>query len=228
VTGLAETDPLKLPRQLARHTDWPVVSFGELQIAYAESVLSPRAWTVAQSRWAVDIVRDLPDGPILELCSGSGQIGLLAALGSRRSLVAVDVNEVAVECARHNARSAGIGDRVEVRCGGIESALADHEKFPLIIADPPWVPHHEISKFPLDPPLAIDGGGDGMRLVLACVDVIDRHLGLDGVALLQLGSPAQVRKLQMHISDGRVGLVLAEHRSFPGHGVIARLDRPDA
>jgi len=191
-------------------------------------VLPPRSWTVAQSEWAVDLVGARPPGPILELCSGGGQIGLLAALRSRRPLVAVDVNEIAAVCARHNASHAGIAHLVEVRCGSIDSALGEHESFPMILADPPWVPHDEISRFPLDPPLAIDGGEDGLRSAFDCVDVIDRHLLPDGVALLQLGSAAQVRQLREHLAEAVPGLVVTEHRSFPGHGEIARLDRPEA
>jgi methylase of polypeptide subunit release factors len=223
---VSETGPPAAADQVALPTDRPAVTFGELRVAYAPSVLTPRAWTVAQSEWAVDLGRELPEGPILELCSGSGQIGLLAAVRSRRRLVAVDVNEVAVECARQNARDAGIADLVEVRCGSIESALAEHETFPLIIADPPWVPNRELSKFPLDPPLAIDGGEDGMRLALACVDVIDQHLRPDGAALLQLGSRDQVRRLSEQLSTSATRLVVTARRSFGSRGEIARLDRP--
>lgn len=201
-----------------------VVTFGELTIGYAPSVLPPREWTTAQSEWARELLRDLPDGPILELCTGAGQIGLLAAVLSGRELVAVDMNPVAVECARNNARHAGIAHLVDVRCSGIESAVAEHETFPLVIADPPWVPHDGISQFPEDPPLAIDGGGDGLQLARACVLVIDRHLRPEGAALLQLGSMEQVDQLRRDLASEGQDLAITGHRDFP-RGVLVLLER---
>jgi release factor glutamine methyltransferase len=206
-------------------TGWRFVQFAELEIAYARSVLPPRPWTVAQSQWAVELLEDLPDGPILELCTGSGQIGLLAARRSGRDLVAVDVNNAAVACTRHNAISAGIAERVDIRCASLESALREHERFPLVIADPPWVPHHDVRRFPMDPPQAIDGGPDGLRLALRCLDVMEQHLQGGGVGLLQLGGAAQVHQVRRHLAARQMGLEVSDVRSFPGHGELVRLDQ---
>ena len=57
-------------------------TFGGLAIAYDARVLSPRTWTLHQSLWALELLEQLPDGPILELCAGAGQIGLAVAAGS--------------------------------------------------------------------------------------------------------------------------------------------------
>ena len=54
------------------------VEFGGLQITFDSRLLSPRPWTQAQSRWAASLLPNLPPGDVLELCSGAGQIGLLA------------------------------------------------------------------------------------------------------------------------------------------------------
>lgn len=197
--------------------------FGGLEIRHAASVLRPRPWTVAQSKWAAQLLQGLPPGPILELCTGSGQIGLLAAFLSGRSLVAIDINPAAVACARENAIRAGISDRVEVRCAGIESGLAVDETFLLIIADPPWVPSAEIEGYPTDPPLAIDGGEDGLQLALTTVDVIHRHLRPDGIALLQLGSRKQLDALRPELASR--ALVVIGQQVCPGRGVLIRLER---
>jgi methylase of polypeptide subunit release factors len=102
----------------------------------------------------------------------------------------------------------------------MESALTEHETYPLIIADPPWVPHRRIGDFPEDPPLAIDGGDDGLRLARACVRVIDDHLRPDGAALLQLGSSRQVEQLRMDLSSDGRNLAITQHRRFPGGELI--------
>ncbi|NLE98960.1 MAG: methyltransferase, partial [Propionibacterium sp.] len=73
----------------------PVVDFDPLQIEYDERVLAPRPWTRMQSEWAAEIALRAPDGPVLELCSGAGHIGLEAARLSGRALVCVDQNPAA-------------------------------------------------------------------------------------------------------------------------------------
>lgn len=161
---------------------------GELDIAYDDRVLRPRAWTAEHAAWAAEVLHDAPPGPVLELFCGAGHIGLLAILDSRRLLVAVDVDPVACDYARRNARAAGVADRVEVRNADLFAALADDELFPVVIADPPWVPSAETGRYPDDPITAIDGGPDGLALARASLDVARRHLAPAGVMLLQLGS----------------------------------------
>ena len=112
-------------------------TFGGLDIAWDARVLQPRTWTLEQSLWAASLLPDLPRGPVLELCCGAGQIGLRAVVDSDRHLVCVDAEPVAAAYTLRNARTAGLGDRVEIRVGWIDESLEPDELFPLIIADPP-------------------------------------------------------------------------------------------
>jgi release factor glutamine methyltransferase len=199
------------------------VDFGGIRIAFDERVLRPRAWTENQSRWAAELLPGLPEGDVLELCSGAGQIGLLAVAESQRRLVCVDVNPVAAEFTRANASTAGLERRVEMREGLIEEVLAPSERFPLIIADPPWVPRSDTQRFPEDPLLAIDGGDDGLSVVRECVAAIVEHLADGGVALLQLGPGNQVEAVA-DLLDG-TSLAAGETREFGERGVLLRIDR---
>ena len=158
------------------------VMFAGLRIEYDESLLVPREWTRAQSRWAWELLADLPGGDVLELCSGAGHIGLLATAGTGRRLVCVDTNPRAASCASRNAQEAGV--TVETRVGRARDVISLRERFPMIIADPPWVTTGSTPLFPADPLHAIDGGADGLAVVRECVAAIMAHL--DGVALLQL------------------------------------------
>src|SRR4051812_28275916 len=136
------------------------VDFGGLSIAWDERLLQPREWTLQQSLWAAELLERVPAGPVLELCSGAGQIGLRAVMGSGRRLVCVDANPVAASYTLRNAREAGLVDLVEVRTGWIDELLKADEEFPLVVADPPWVPRAQTGRFPEDPLIAIDGGDD--------------------------------------------------------------------
>ncbi len=198
-----------------------VMDFGGLRIAFDDRVLRPRPWTAAQSQWAGELLPGLPPGPVLELCSGAGQIGLLAVTGSGRQLVCVDASDAAADYTAANATTAGI--TVEVRHGTLQTAVAADERFPLILADPPWVPSAGTSRFPHDPISAIDGGADGLAVALDCVAVIGRHLADGGVALLQLGSSAQATVVGRELIGH--SLVAGELRGFGEHGVVLRIDR---
>jgi methylase of polypeptide subunit release factors len=169
------------------------LDFGGLRIAWDERVLEPRPWTAAQSQWAAELIRDAPPGPVLELCSGAGHIGLLAVTLAYRSLVCVDASAPACELARRNADAAGL--RVDVRHGRMDEVLADDERFAVVVADPPWVRTSEVPTYPEDPVSAIDGGADGLDLVRDCLEVIDRHLVVAGSAVLQVGPGAQAAEV---------------------------------
>ena len=66
-------------------------------------MLAPREWTQTQALWANDLLAVVPPGPVLELCSGVGHLGLLAVHGTDRRLVCVDVDPVACAYAVDNA-----------------------------------------------------------------------------------------------------------------------------
>lgn len=202
------------------------LAFGPLIIAFDDRVLRPRPWTAAQSHWALELLPDLPPGPVLELCSGAGQIGLLAAHGSGRSAVLVDQSEVACSYARRNAARAGVP--ADVRCGPMSDQLAADERFPMILADPPWVPSRATGRFPEDPLTAIDGGADGLAIARTCLSVIADHLGPQGSALLQLGTPDQAGLLGQEAPE-TYGLEVTAERDFGTRGVLIQLvhvDRP--
>ena len=200
------------------------ITFGSLTIAYDSRVLCPREWTLAQSEWAADLMATAPGGPVLELCAGAGHIGLAAVATAGRGLVCVDARAVACDYARGNALAAGMADRVEVREGRLEEALAPDERFPVIIADPPWVPRDRTGQFPEDPLTAIDGGQDGLEVARTCLVVIADHLAPGGSAVLQLGTEAQAEALRGEPCFADGGLVMAEVRQHP-RGVLVRIDR---
>lgn len=195
--------------------------FGELDISYDDRLLTPRDWTLAQSDWATELLPTAPEGPVLELCSGAGHIGLHAILHAPRPLVCVDDNEVACDYVRLNASAAGLADLVETRHGRIDGALAPDERFALVIADPPWVPSGAVDRHPEDPRHAIDGGEDGLALVRACLATAARHLVPGGVLLLQVG-PGQDHVVGHEAGDH--GLDLTEVRHAGPRGALCRLD----
>lgn len=195
------------------------LQFGPIEVTYDEEVLEPRPWTLEQSRWAAALLADLPDGRVLELCAGVGHIGLVAAVKTRRALVQVDVDSRACTLARGNAVKAGVSS--DVRCGDLEDVLVADERFPLVLADPPYVPTEEVDNLPQDPKGAIDGGADGLDIARTCVAVAAAHVLEGGAVLLQLASVGQADRLGPDIV--RHGLETAEVRAIGDQGVVVLL-----
>lgn len=198
-------------------------AFGPLRVSFDQRVLEPRAWTALQSEWAAEIAPALPEGSLLELCAGAGQIGLLAAHLSGRSLVQVEADAVAAGHARTNAAANGLASRVDVRHAPLERALHRGERFPLILADPPYLPTNEIGRFPDDPSSAIDGGADGLDLIRACLEVIAEHLAHGGAALLQVAGPRQADAVAALAVE--FGFEAAEERVFDSERAVVLLRR---
>lgn len=196
------------------------MTFDGLEIAYDHRVLEPRPWTARQSRWAEQLLVVAPPGDVLELCSGAGHIGLRAIAGNDRRLVMVDIDQVACSYARRNADAAGLAGRVDVREAALATALAQDERFALVIADPPWVHSDATQTFPDDPLLAIDGGTDGLAVARACVDVAATHLLAGAGVLIQLGSAQQAEML-----CAETPFELRDMLTQEGRGVVAHLVR---
>lgn len=193
--------------------------FGGRPIGYDETVLTPRPWTEAQSLWARGLVHEAGPGPVLELCAGAGQIGLLAVHGLDRRLVQVDSSLTACAWARRNALAWNVDS--DIRHAPMDEALDPDERFPVILADPPWVPRSRVAEFPDDPLRAIDGGDDGLDVARTCLAVIAAHLTPHGRALLQVGALDQAHRLEAVAAEH--GLRAVEVQAYPPGGVLVLL-----
>lgn len=198
--------------------------FGDLTVVFDEHVLRPREWTTAQSLWAAELAAESPAGPLLELCSGVGQIGLLTIVLEPRDLLMVDANPRACELARRNVDAARPTSSVEVRNRRLEEAFDPAERFVGVIADPPWVPHGSVGLYPDDPTPAIDGGPSGLDLATACVNVAASQLIEGGWLLIQLGTREQATALAEAASRTALGFRMVELREYE-RGILLQLVR---
>jgi release factor glutamine methyltransferase len=149
----------------------------------------------------VGIVQDelarypLPPGSrVLELCTGGGCIAVsLARRLPGAKVLATDVSEGALACARRNVLRYGVGDRVVLGLGDVwepVEALAAGRPFDLILSNPPYIPTGEIPGMGRhvaehEPHLALDGGADGLELHRRILDGAADHLGPGGRLFLE-------------------------------------------
>ena len=90
------------------------------------------------SRLLADTVGCISGGRILDVGCGSGAIALTIASGDPSAVVTgVDVNALAVECARLNALANGMASRTIVHCSSLYEVIGD-DRFDLIVSNPPF------------------------------------------------------------------------------------------
>ena len=138
-----------------------------------------------------DILADnaLPIDPlrvkrVLDLCTGSGCLAILAAFAFPRARIdAVDLSAGALTLARRNVATHRLGDRITLHRGDLFQPLA-RQRYDLIVSNPPYVDARGMAKLPPEyrhePRMALAAGGDGLDLVRRIVDEAPRHLRKGG------------------------------------------------
>ncbi|MGQ0584125.1 MAG: 50S ribosomal protein L3 N(5)-glutamine methyltransferase [Reyranella sp.] len=128
---------------------------------------------------------------VLDLCTGSGCLAILAALVFPRARIdAVDLSAGALALARRNVADHRLGDRITLHRGDLFTPL-DSNRYDLIISNPPYVDGRGMAKLPPEyrhePRLALAAGDDGLKLVRRILAEAPRHLTKDGNLLCELG-----------------------------------------
>ena len=136
----------------------------------------------------------LPGRPrrILDLCTGSGCLAILAALAFPRArVVAADVSSPALAVAAINVRRFRLQKRVTLVRSDLFAALAD-ERYDLIVTNPPYVPERSMSALPPEyrhePRLSLAGGSRGLQFVSRILREAPRHLAPHGLLVCELGA----------------------------------------
>ncbi len=128
---------------------------------------------------------------VLELCTGSGCLAILAARTFPNAEIdAVDISKDALAVTARNVAEHGLQDRIMLHRGDLYAAVAD-KRYDLIIANPPYVDAQGMASLPrecrAEPKLAFDGGADGLDVVRRILDQASRHLTADGGLLCEIG-----------------------------------------
>ena len=147
---------------------------------------------------------------VLDMGTGTGLIAILAASRARKVL-AVDVSNSAVECARRNV-AANRAANVEVRRSDLFTNVEG--KFDLILFNPPYLPREELE--PQDElSLAWSGGRDGRRVIDRFIRECRRYLTQGGRVLMVQSSLSSLdRTREMFLKQGFNVSVVAEKGFF--------------
>ena len=161
---------------------------------------------------------------VLDLCTGSGCIAILACQSFPNALVdAVDLSKDALAVASRNVSDYGLDDRITLYGGDLFAAIGD-ARYDLILTNPPYVDAEGMASLPrecrYEPKIAFDGGADGLDLVRRILNEAKRHLTPDGGLLCEIGRGRDLLEeqfpdlpllwLETEDSDGEVFWIGAE------------------
>ena len=144
---------------------------------------------------------DDPDaiGRVLDLCTGSGCLAVLAAMRFPNAVVdAVDISADALAVAAHNVAAHGLEERITLHQGDLFAPLGG-ARYDLIVSNPPYVDAGGMAALPPEcrhePALALDGGPDGIAIVRRIIDNAGRHLTADAGLLCEVGRDRRVLEM---------------------------------
>jgi ribosomal protein L3 glutamine methyltransferase len=128
---------------------------------------------------------------VLDLCTGSGCLAILAALAHPAAQVdAADVSRDALDVARRNVDDYGLAGRVRLVRSDMFAALAGRT-YDLILSNPPYVKAASMKKLPeeyrREPSLALASGADGLDHVRVILAEAARHLKPGGWLVVEIG-----------------------------------------
>lgn len=131
-------------------------------------------------------------GSVLDLCTGSGCLAILAAAVFPDATVdAVELSPDAFEVAKINVAEHGLEDRVTLFNGDLFKPLKTR-KYDLIITNPPYVDAEAMAVLPPEyrhePELALAAGKDGLDVVRRILKEAPKHLNPGGGLLCEVGT----------------------------------------
>lgn len=182
--------------------------FMGLEFIVNENVLIPRQDTETLVEDALEIINtgslrgeDMDvkrkEWDILDLCTGSGAIGVsLAGIANKVNVTCSDISEGAIKVAKENAQKHGLAKSMKFEQGDLFKPFNKHfrkQKFDMIISNPPYIKSSVIPTLQKEvcehePLSALDGGESGLDFYERIVSGVGSHLKKGGVLLMEIGN----------------------------------------
>ena len=143
--------------------------FYGLPLDISRDVLIPRPDTEVLAGQAIEYIQTLGECRVLDLCAGSGCIGLAVASQAPQARVVLgEYSDAALKICRQNIRRNGLTGRVvPMQADAREKPERALGEFQCIVSNPPYIPRADLETLDAsvkdyEPHLALDGGEDGL------------------------------------------------------------------
>jgi ribosomal protein L3 glutamine methyltransferase len=179
----------KVPAAYLTHEAW----LGEFKFYVDERVIVPRSFIAELLRerlfpWVADADNTTA---VLDLCTGSGCLAILAAHAFPNALVdAVDLSPDALQVAQRNVADYHLQERVNLIQSDLFAQLPGR-KYDIIISNPPYVDAESVAALPAEylhePELALGSGADGLDATREIIRQAADHLTEHGILIVEIG-----------------------------------------
>ena len=151
--------------------------FFGLPLDISADVLIPRPDTEVLAEQAIEYIKTLDDCRVLDLCAGSGCIGLAVASQAPKARVILgELSDAALKVCRQNVRRNGLSGRVvPFQVDALDKPGRHLGEFQCIVSNPPYIPRADIEELDTsvkdyEPLMALDGGEDGLDFYRSIVE----------------------------------------------------------
>ncbi|MGJ3237332.1 MAG: peptide chain release factor N(5)-glutamine methyltransferase [Anaerolineae bacterium] len=194
--------------------------FWDLRFAVSSAVLIPRPETEHLIETALAWLKGQSGIHVVDVGTGSGAIAVTVAKHSTVTMHAVDISADALAIARANAEHHGVA--VQFYQGSLAQPLLDQQQMVhLLLANLPYIASDEVPQLAVsvhEPPLALDGGVDGLDLLRALLRQVPQVCHPGALILLEIGNT----QAQAVLDEAHTYLSLKEARIITD---LAGLDR---
>jgi len=178
-----------------RSTHYPLqyiiglIEFMGINFHITPGVLIPRQETELVVETALEYIKKFEYKTVLDLCCGSGVIGLSIAFFSQGIIVSfIDNSAKAINLTKKNSKLLGLTERSSFYKGDLFSPLSG-SRFDLIVSNPPYVPSNRIKHLPeevlYEPIDAIDGGNRGLMILKKILYQAGNYLNKSGMLIIE-------------------------------------------
>lgn len=179
----------RLPAAYLTHEAW----LGEFRFYVDERVIVPRSFIAELLRERLMPWVNNPEEVtyVLDLCTGSGCLAILAAHAFPYAEVdAVDLSPAALDVAQRNVNDYGLENRVHLVESDLFANLGD-KQYDIIISNPPYVDAQAMSALPPEyrhePELALGSGQDGLNATREILRQTAEYLAPGGLLIVEIG-----------------------------------------
>ena len=210
--------------------------FYGMKLTVTPDVLIPRDDTCAVTELAIKQALFLDANPrILDLCTGSGCIGLAIANRVKDARVTLaDISREAIQIAKKNITAQKLSARVScVQANALEQPNAFLGKFDLIVSNPPYITTEEMKQLPasvanFEPHLALYGGEDGLDFYRSITANYKNALKDGGFLAFEFGMGQGDAVCALLEENGYTILERSRDYNDRERAVLAQLTRKDA
>ena len=195
----------------------------------SDKVLIPRRETEELVERLLKIIGN-KDCTVLDLCTGSGAIGISLGKLSKAKVLCSDFSEDALKIAKENIISNDVSENVKL----IHSNMFENIRgeFDIIVSNPPYIRTRDIEELETEvkehePIIALDGGEDGLKYYRVIINEAFKYLKKGGLLAMEIGydQGSEVRNIiRENPNYGEATII----KDFSGKDRIVKVNKQEA